>query len=879
MTQFQKNQFIIGLAVLVLSVLITISASNVFNLVNDLISVINYNIRGESKIDSSIAIVYFSNEDTETLGGYPLKRSYYALLVRALTDLGAGAIGIDVGFNQPDERYIEYDNLLTSVIGGNPRVILSGYFRKLESDINDENIDTTLNRFLYYNLPIEDIYQGKEPNFPFLNLRNKSSNIGFTNLIDNKSIPLFIKYGNGLMPSLGFEVFRVGFRGDRNNFGIKNGMLLTNKDGNYFEIPLKNNCTLEINFTGGKRSLNLYSAVDLLKMYDDLKKGLNNNEQNNFLKNKLVLVGIIAEGRSSFLKTPYEDDFPAIGIHAMFIHNILHQSFLDRLHIGFAYGIVVILAIISIYVFSSRKDFYGFLLFFVFIIALLIIEYLVFIFYSFIIPVAQPIFILLCVGITLWLYKHRHIRKEVELLTREKLRIEEILEEKKNKLISLEQELSAARENKTNENLKHLEMEIKKYQDEISQLKSQAQDLQKVESLELIPQDEKIIADGIVYSSKGPMNKVISMVKTVADSDATVLLLGESGTGKELIARALHNWSRRCEHPFVAVNCGALTETLLESELFGHEKGAFTGAIKEREGRFDLANKGTIFLDEIGDTTEAFQVKLLRVLQDGTFERVGGNQMRKVDVRIIAATNKDLYRAVKEKKFREDLFYRLNVISIEIPPLRERNEDLPLLVDHFMKMENPEMHCSASVMEIFRNYHWRGNVRELHSVIKRAVLLAQADGRTMLRVKDLPPALTTRHGISEDLEDQIISTLREKKFSRSAISETAEILGGLNRGTVAEYFRGYCFKILCESNMDIKTAIIKIADSEDTDAVLKVERKLNEYISNAAEFVDNSLSLDEILLRSKPKYKNLPQRYHIYLDRIISAIYEGKISR
>ena len=879
MTQFQKNQFIIGLAVLILSVLITISASNIFNLVNDLISVINYNIRGESKIDSSIAIFYFSNDDIETLGGYPLKRSYYALLVRALTDLGASAIGIDVGFNQSDERYIEYDNLLTSVIGGNSAVILSGYFRKLEAGINDENIDTTLNRFLYYNLPIEDIYQGKEPNFPFLNLRNKSNNMGFTNLIDNKSIPLFIKYGNGLMPSLGFEVFRVGFKGDRNNFGIKNGMLLSNKDGKYFEIPLKNNCTLEINFTGGKGALNLYSAVNLLKMYDELKKGLNNNDQKNFLKNKLVLVGIIAEGRSSFLKTPYEDDFPAIGIHAMFIHNILHQSFIDRLHIGFAYGIAVLMGITSIYVFSSRKDFSGFLLFFVFIIALLIIEYLVFISYSFIIPVAQEIFILLCVGITLWLYKHHHIRKEVELLTREKLHIQEVLEEKKKKLISLEQELSVARENKTDENLKRLEIEIKKYQDEISQLKSQAQDLQKVESFELIPQDEKIIVDGIVYSSKGPMNKVISMVKTVANSDATVLLLGESGTGKELIAQALHKWSRRREHAFVAVNCGALTETLLESELFGHEKGAFTGALREREGRFDLANKGTIFLDEIGDTSEAFQVKLLRVLQDGTFERVGGNQMRKIDVRIIAATNKDLYRAVKEKKFREDLFYRLNVISIEIPPLRERNEDLPLLVDYFMNMENPGMHCSASVMEIFRNYHWRGNVRELHSVIKRASLLAQADGRTMLRVKDLPPALTTRHGISEDLEDQIISTLREKKFSRSAISETAEIVGGLNRGTVAEYFRGYCFKILCESNMDIKSAIEKIAASGDTDAVLKVERKLNEYISNAAEFVDKSLGLEEVILRSKPKYKNLPQRYHIYLDRIISAIYEGKISR
>jgi transcriptional regulator with GAF, ATPase, and Fis domain len=237
----------------------------------------------------------------------------------------------------------------------------------------------------------------------------------------------------------------------------------------------------------------------------------------------------------------------------------------------------------------------------------------------------------MCVGITLWVYKHRFIRGEIEVLTREKVRVEEVLRQKEKTLLSLEEELRRVREHKAEGNQDTLEMEIERYQEEIDRLREEAGDLQKAESNELAKSGEKRVMEGIVYCSGGPMEQVVTMVKTVADSDATVLLLGDSGTGKELVAHALHNYSRRREHAFVAVNCGALTETLLESELFGHEKGAFTGAVKEREGRFDLANKGTIFLDEIGDTSEAFQVKLLRVLQDGTFERVGGNHMRKVE--------------------------------------------------------------------------------------------------------------------------------------------------------------------------------------------------------------------------------------------------------
>ena len=367
------------------------------------------------------------------------------------------------------------------------------------------------------------------------------------------------------------------------------------------------------------------------------------------------------------------------------------------------------------------------------------------------------------------------------------------------------------------------------------------------------------------------MGAVVAFMKKIADSNATVLILGESGTGKELVAQAVHRQSQRREKPFVAVNCGALAETLLESELFGYERGAFTGAVKEKPGRFELADGGTIFLDEIGEISEAFQVKLLRVLQDGTFERVGGTGMRRVDVRIIAATNRDLKSAVAQKQFREDLYYRLNVFSMLLPPLRERGEDLRMLIEHFAEQERAGLRCSESVMDILLRHPWRGNIRELQSVMKRAALLARADGRAVIQGKDLAPEMTLSSAGSGDLEEQIIKLMREKEFSRNAVSETADDLGGLNRGTVAEYVRGLVFKTFAESMWSISGTVEIIAGTRDTTIRARVEKKVTEYLANATQYVDSSRSFDEVQTLSKPKYKNLPQRYHRYLDEVISS--------
>ncbi len=249
------------------------------------------------------------------------------------------------------------------------------------------------------------------------------------------------------------------------------------------------------------------------------------------------------------------------------------------------------------------------------------------------------------------------------------------------------------------------------------------------QTVALRPQLEQQDYELGVIGRSAPMQEVFKLIGQLAASDATALITGESGTGKELVARSIYQNSRRAKEPFMAINCAAIPENLLESELFGHEKGAFTGATSQRPGRFEQCHRGTLFLDEIGDMPPATQTKILRVLQNGTFERVGGNATLQVDVRIIAATNKPLEEAVARKEFREDLFYRLNVVRVHMPPLRERQSDIRLLVDFFLRKiagpgGNPKS-IGEKTLAVLESYHWPGNVRELENVLRRAVVVSK----------------------------------------------------------------------------------------------------------------------------------------------------------
>jgi len=307
---------------------------------------------------------------------------------------------------------------------------------------------------------------------------------------------------------------------------------------------------------------------------------------------------------------------------------------------------------------------------------------------------------------------------------------------------------------------------------------------------------EAVFPFGEIIAGDGKMQAALDLGRSVAPTDATVLITGETGTGKELMARAIHHWSLRAEQAFVAVSCAALAETLLESELFGHEKGAFTGAVAQRRGRFELAHGGTLFLDEVGEMTPALQAKLLRVLQEGTFERVGGTKTVTVDVRVIAATNRDLQRLVAKRTFREDLYYRLNVFPIVLPPLRERPADILPLAEHILRQASRRFGrqitgFTGEAQALLQEYPWPGNIRELQNVIERAAILC--------REAHIAPAhlhLSTSPGVSSPVAQKTLREL-EREAILSALTachgnrrEAAKRLG-IGLRTLYTRLRGY----------------------------------------------------------------------------------------
>ena len=322
--------------------------------------------------------------------------------------------------------------------------------------------------------------------------------------------------------------------------------------------------------------------------------------------------------------------------------------------------------------------------------------------------------------------------------------------------------------------------------------------------------------DNLIGSSEG-IHMVCSLIEKVAETDSTILILGESGTGKELVARTIHYNSHRKHKTMIPINCGAIPETLLESELFGHEKGAFTGASSTRIGRFELADGGTIFLDEIGDMSPSLQVKLLRVLQQREFERVGGVRTIKVDVRIIAATNIDLEDAVQEGKFREDLYYRLNVIPIVIPPLRERTDDIPLLIDyfltHFIKTKKKDIKgFSPAAMEILMSYPWPGNIRELENLIERLVILK---GEGTIGVEDLPKKFAS------------------PTFSKNGVLHITLPDTGINLKDVVEEFENNLILQAMQKAQGIKNKAAQLLALNRTTLVEKLKKKKLDFHINA----------------------------------------------
>jgi DNA-binding NtrC family response regulator/CHASE2 domain-containing sensor protein len=773
-------------------------------------------IKGESQPDTNIVLITIDGNDISQIGPWPIKRSYYALLVQSLTKLGVNKIGLEVFLSTRFESQAIYDNLLTKEIDKAKNVVLSS----VAGEIKYKN----------------NLFQTDSLSFPTPKLLDSEIPTGHLNFIDN----------NGIYIPLTIRAFGQNEKAFCYQLYGKNKKFNTNDE-------------LKLNFVSSWKKFKHYTLLQFYRLINKKDPSLAD------FKNKIVIIGVTDQQIASTIETPFDDFMPGVALHAFALDNLennrsLNFSFINDSAI---LSIIIFLAIV-LFINDEKKLFkINLVLFLLYIICsyLLLAVFHVEASYAFFV---FPCIVLLIIQ-SFNLYSEREAALAGSLNEAEALR--NLLNKKEFELTHLQKELDVG--DKASSEI--ILSKIKSLKSDIEKLKDKEDD--KVESEELGNNEIKNFHE-IVYKSR-VMEKVVGLINKVAPENANVLILGESGTGKELAAKAIHSLSKRNTANFIAVNCGALSDNLLESELFGHVKGAFTGAVADKIGRFEAADKGTIFLDEIAETTENFQVKLLRVIQSGDFEKVGSSKTSHTDVRIIAATNKNLETQIKEKKFREDLFYRLNVFKIELPLLRERKEDIEVLVHHFLNNEENHLKISKAAVDALNNYEWKGNIRELEGVIKRAVIFAKSANREIIRLADLPEEIVKN--IKLNFEDIVIESLRNKKFSHSSINETANEIGNVSRTVISENFRGYAFKIYLENDFDIEKTVKLISSDDEVEVNERVKAKLQTFLKNIEkdlnrlDYKDFELIKDEL----SSKYKNLPQKFHIYLDEIIKKFLEG----
>jgi len=795
-----KRSIIKTIGVLVIFFL-TIFFSGLSDSANAICENIFKNIRGEVAPDSNVVIIDISGNDIAQLGGWPLKRSYYALLINELHKYGVKKIGIEVFFSGRNSIQTMYDNLLVSQIRAAGNVILSS----IPINYSSKN----------------DVLQSDEIEFPSLKGIDSTLTTGHLGLLDEGRIPLQVYNEKAFAAQLA----------DTKNTGV-----------------------VKVNITSSWKKFHRYELLDFFSL---VKQSSPELEQ---LRGKIILIGVSDEKFTKKLASPFDSFLPGIAFHAFAVSNILQNNAYNESLITASVFLHLLFLILFVFLFEQRirQRPYIIAVIFAFILAG---EFIFFSFLDYEFNFASfllPFFFLVLseIGFTVLV---RNSLFETTISESEALK--HLLTKKEHELFELKKHSSSSSSRERENLIEKIEL----LQKEIARIGKEDQN----DLLYTVQTDEKSSDNfyGILYRSK-VMREVVSFIKKAAPTNETVLILGESGTGKELVAKAIHQNSLRKDNPFIAVNCGALSETLLESELFGHVKGAFTGSTGDKIGRFEAADNGTIFLDEIGETSENFQVKLLRVLQSGEFEKVGSAKSFQVDVRIIAATNKKLEQMVREKKFREDLFYRLNVFPIQLPALRERKEDIPEIVNGIIKQNNQLTGISKAAMEILLQHDWRGNVRELESALKRAFVFANAEQRTVIQLADLPEEVVKEKRLH--YEELVLDALRQKKFSHSAFSEIAAELE-VNRTLISENFRGLSFKLLVKNNFDVEKTISELAGTDEEKVTEKVKTKLDTFLSNISEDAAKTSSNNFEVVKQKlqSKYKNLPKKFHPYLDEVI----------
>lgn len=769
--------------------------------------------RGQIEPDTNIIIIHFSENDIARIGPWPIKRNYYALLINQLTHLGVKKIGLEVFLSSRLVTQSVYDNLLMKEIEKSGKVILSC----IAGSIVEKN-----------NLFVTDSLS-----YPSPKLLNEKLLTGHINYLkeDRYEIPLNIRQN---------EVYEKAF-----------SLQLSGK-----QLDQK---SIIVNFVSSWNRFKKYSALDFAELVYSQSNELK------LFKNKIIIIGISDPQIASAIQTPFDEQMPGVALHAFALDNILNSRDVDnRFYVLSATTLLLI--ILGLIIYRSIYNNKNITIYLFAVISVIIGSFVLINFYYWKISLSFffiPLLAIIITDISLYFIQGK---EELKGALDESTALRNLLHSKENQLNTLQREIKESGKESS-----QLIEKINSLQSDIKKLKGSEDDRSQAG---IIVSGKVENFYGIIYSST-LMKRVVDLIQKAAPTDATILITGDSGTGKELVAKAVHSLSKRKDKNFISVNCAALNDSLLESELFGYEKGAFTGAVTDKQGRFELADGGTIFLDEIGETSENFQSKLLRVLQSGEIEKVGSTKPNSVDVRVVAATNKNLSALVKEKLFREDLYYRLNVINIEVPPLKDRKEDINLLAKSFIEAENSSLQISVSALQALNDYNWKGNVRELESVVMRAIIFTKSDGRNLIQLADLPKEIVKETTFGFD--DIVLESLRSKKFSHSAIVETARELGNVNRTLISENLRGLAFKILVECNFNIDKAILTISESGDKETNDRVRDKLQTFIKNIENDILKSgvNNFEAVKKKFASKYKNLPVKFHLYLDKVI----QNKIER
>ncbi len=869
--------------------------------------------RGSVPTHSDLIVIDADSSSKNLLGLKKWNRAVYAEIIDALKEKGVQEIIFDIVFDLPTENK-EQDRRLVASTQAASNVVFPAEARlpapgETESrpNLSDSRTPQSQPAFpekFIAEFPLEN---PNSKNFKSIVTSPESININYSfdelvqvshgmgHVAKNsdpdgvvRRVPLYIRHQGRLVPSLGLvgaikylEPSHVEFQ--ESALLLKEVRLPGNDDSRNIRIPMDSQGQMLINYAGPWGTFTHIPVAALLGKTSDLNK--------EHFKGKLALI-LRNDVGGDLQSIPLQTSYPGGGIHANIINTILTQNFLHAPPKSVHIGIILFLSLVASTLFSFRK--YSFQLFGIGLLAATYIIVNVWLFFNgVVIELFVPVLSILVSGLLASSYNGYRENKTLILLTVEKKKLNQQLAGIEKQLAGKTAELeqiqklllvSDSNQKAVSKEGGHRTHERDNLKDTYTKIEEEKKTLEKIKDkinsqIQSIPDkklSDQLIREcrqaGIITRSPEVLS-AFQLLKKYAPSSTPILILGESGTGKELFARAVHDFSPRQNKPFIPVNIGAIPNELIESELFGHAKGSFTGASTATKGILENADKGTVFLDEIGDASQKIQVKMLRTLEENEIQRVGASQPIKIDTRIVSATNKNLKDEISKGHFREDLYYRLNVLEIKLPPLRDRKKDIEILANHFLDIFQNQngfqeiKGFSKETIKKLEKHDWPGNIRELRNVINRAVLKTGEGeiGENDIQLDDAGtlPVVTEKTEMNDDL---FLETLRQTRFE---INEAKDRLG-ITRNTVTLKLKGICFYYLVKNNFDSEKTVQEVAG--DVNLEDPVRRKITEYQDNLAKTVKkcnpDANAIDAILKSSR-----IPIQYKPSLEVFIRHLF------